>query len=1307
MFSCHGHTDHSNYRLRDAIIKVPDFIEYHRQCGWSGCVVTEHETIGSHLDALKYFDSVKDKPEYKGFKLGLGNEIYLCPESITADNKGSNFYPHFILIALDAEGHKAIRELSTKAWVNNSFMSVMYRVPTYYSDLQELLEKYKGHLIGSSACLGGSIPRQLIKYRDEQDPMKRAQIWDNINYWIETMIDWFGNDYFFLEIQPNPHEDQIFVNKAIIQLSQELGVPYIITLDAHYLKKEDREIHKAFLKAAEGDREVDDFYTTTYIMTKEEVHSYMDESIGYDAVELGLNNTMLIYDKIQYYSLTKELDIPYIPFDLTEPDKELFIKYKDNIPLLDFFYHSEYPADRHMTRELLRSIDTKNTHYQCQRGYEMIDECLSYIKISSEVNKVRWSKYLMQVRDYIKLAWEAGTLVMPGRGSGGGFCLLYLLDIIQVDPLREKTKLYPWRFLNPYRTSVLDIDTDIESAKREAVIQKFIDTYGSDRVSKVMTLQTEKSKSAILTASRGLGISNDVASYIASLVVFDRGQARSLKTMYYGDEENPPVSEFVKEMNARPQLWEVAQKIEGLISGIGSHAGGIIICDKPLTESTALMRTNSGDVITQFDLHGDEAVSLIKIDELSTDATDLLHATLNLLLKDNQIQWQGDLYSTYMKYLGIYNIDRDAPELWKMIGDQKIMNLFQFDKDSGKKALSLVKPHSVDDLATINSVIRLMPQNKGDEMPLEKYARFHENIQLWYDEMTEYGLTQEEQDILKDILGISYGICEAQEYLVLLTMHPKIGGFDLRWSDQLRKSVAKKNPKDFLRLEKEFFENAKEKNLSPNLTNYVWYQLIYTQRGYGFNKSHTLCYSCIGLQEAWLNYKYNPIYWQTANLIVRSGSYNADANDATDYGKMAVAIAAIQHEGVTISNPDINNPQFEFVPDVKNEQIIFSMKGVNGVNTELAQSIIQNAPYTSMQDFATRMLDTKIIHPAQMIKLIKGGCFLTLHDPDRFKTMEWYLRNYCFESLSKLTMTQLPKMQEFDIIPEQYRDSLNCIKIKQYVLDDEGLYKLYINPDKKLPKCGYHDRYFILDDVSQPVFKRYFTEDCVIDVKDGYYIISEKKFLKECNAQTQPLRDWFNSEDALIVYNNALFRSLWNDKASGTEASWNMEACCYYDQNHELDGINEAEYGIVNYFNLPENPEPYTWYRRKVDGEWKNVPKYRVCRIAGTVLKSDNNRHSIALLTCYGVVNVKFYKGSYAFYNKRISQPLGDGKKKVLEESWLKRGNKLLISGIRRDDQFFPLVYKDTIYNHTVNLIKNITPDGKLELQFERTKVDE
>ena len=1302
MFSIHCHSDHSNYRLRDALCKVKDVIEYHHECGHIGCVLTEHETIGSHLEALDYYKSVKDKPGYEGFKVGLGNEIYLCPDEINADNKNTNYFPHFILVALDAEGHKAIRELSTIAWIKNSFMSVMMRVPTYYSDLEKILDKYKGHLIGSTACLGGNLPRLLLKYKIE----KKEEILEEIQDWIETMESWFGVGNFFLEMQPNPNEEQIYVNQCLYQLSQQTGVPYIITLDAHYLKKEDRPIHAAFLRAAEGDREVDDFYLTTYIMTEEEIHSYMDESLGHDVVQQGLDNTKLIYDKIQDYTLEKDLYIPYIPFDLSEPDEQLFNKYKIHIPLLDYFYHSEYDSNRHMTRELLKSLE-KNTHYQCDKGYEMVQECLDYIKRSSEVNKVQWSRYLMQVKDYVKLAWDAGSLVAPSRGSGGGFCLLYLLDIIQLDPLREKTKMYPWRFLNPDRVSVLDIDTDTESVKREAIVQKFKDTYGEDRVSKVCTLQTEKSRSAIQTAARGLGISNDIATYIASLVVFDRGQARDLHTMYYGNDDFPPVHEFVKEMNAYPELWETAQKIEGLICGIGSHAGGIIISDEPLTESTALMKTNSGDVITQYDLHGDEKVSLIKIDELSTEALCFLHATMDLLLKDGEIEWQGSLKATYDKYFDIYSFDRDTPKIWELVGNNKIINLFQMEKESGKRALSLVKPHSVDDLATINSVIRLMAQSKGAEMPLEKYARFHENIQLWYDEMTEYGLTEEEQDILKDILGISCGICEAQEYLVLLVTHPQIGGFSLGWGDRLRRAVAKKAPKDFEQLEKEFFINAKEKQLSENLTKYVWYQLIYTQRGYGFNRAHTLAYSCLGLQEAYINYKWHPIYWQTANLIVRSGSYNTDANDATDYGKMAVAIATIQQEGVKIANPDILNPQFSFVPDVKNEEIAFSLKGINGVNTALAQSIIQNHPYTSMQDFAVRMLDTKIIQTAQMVKLIKGGCFNNLHNPDRFKTMDWFLHNYCFTPIDKLTLSQLNKMKEFGIIPEEHKDALNCIELKKYILDEEGLYQLYIDPTKKLPKKGYHDRYFILDDNSQPAFKHYFKEESVVDVKDGFYIISEKSFLKIVDNKIKSLKEWFVSQEALDAYNTALYQSIWDKYASGTEALWNMEALCYYDQKHELDGVNEKIYGIVNFFDLPEEPEPYSWYRKKVDKEWKYMPKYHISRIAGTVLNSDNLKCSVALLTCYGVVNVKFYKGAYAFYNKQISEMQDNGKKKVNEKSWLKRGNKLLISGIRRDDQFFPLIYNDTIYNHTVSLITEINEDGTLELQMERTKTDE
>lgn len=829
---CHNHTDMgSNLRLRDATNKVKDLIEYAHEIGLKGVVLTEHESITSSLTATKIYDSHKDETDWKDFKIGLGNEIYLCnrPENVD-EHPATSELNHFILIALDNYGHQGIRELSTKAWVDNAYMFVMYRVPTYYDDLEEMLQKYKGHIVASTACLGGALPKNLMKYRDTQD----KNIWNACVEWIEYMNEIFGKGYFFLEMQPNTCEEQMYVNECLLKLSKQTDTSYIITTDAHYLTKEDRAIHKTYLQSKEGDREVDEFYATTYVMSKEEVHAYMDSNIGYEATQKGLDNTLLIYDMIQGYKLTKDLHIPYLPLNKEEPNKVLYEKYKDKIELLSDFFYSEYDSDRHMCRAILEAID-KDKYYQTEEAFFKINECLDYVKRSSEKNNVQWSAYLMQVSDYIDIAWKTGTLVGPGRGSGVGFCLLHLLGITQINPLRERTKTYPWRFLNPDRVSVLDIDIDIMSSMRDKVIQSLKDVYGEDRVSKVMTLSTEKSKQAILTSARGLGIDNDTASYIASLVIFDRGQPRTLHTMYYGNDEYPPSTEFVREMDAHPELWEAAQKIEGLVSGVGSHAGGVIIVDEPFTNSTALMRTKSGDVITQFDLHDAEAVSNIKIDLLCIDALDKMYETLMLLLNDNVIEWQGTLKDTYEKYLGVYTLERNSEDMWKLLWNHKVLSLFQFEKDSGIKALSLVKPHSVDDLATINSVIRLMAQEKGAETPLEKYARFHDDINQWYEEMTSMGLNQEEQDILDEILGVSCGICEAQEYLVLLTMHPKIGGFDLMWCDKLRKSVAKKSPKDFERLQKEFLENAKEKNLSNKLVQYVWFTLIFMQRGYGFD----------------------------------------------------------------------------------------------------------------------------------------------------------------------------------------------------------------------------------------------------------------------------------------------------------------------------------------------------------------------------------------------------------------------------------------------------------------------------------------
>ena len=417
------------------------------------------------------------------------------------------------------------------------------------------------------------------------------------------------------------------------------------------------------------------------------------------------------------------------------------------------------------------------------------------------------------------------------------------------------------------------------------------------------------------------------------------------------------------------------------------------------------------------------------------------------------------------------------------------------------------------------------------------------------------------------------------------------------------------------------------------------------------------------MQEAYLNYKYNPIYWQTANLIVNSGSYDEDSNESTNYDKIGVAIATIQMDGVKVEHPLINKAQFEFTPDIKNNQIMFGLKGINGVNTDIAQLIIQNRPFKSMEDFATRMIDTKIIKNSQMVKLIKGGCFTEIDSEDKTETMKWYLSKYCINPVTSLTLSQFNKIVEYNLIPEELNLAVKMVNFKKYVLDDEGLYEKWIDPTKpKIPKRGYHDGHYILDEPSQ----------------------SEKKFTKEIDKKIEPLKEWFNSDDAINKYNQALFDEAWNKHANGTTDAWSMEALTYYDKDHELKNTPEDKYGIVNFFELPEEPVAYEFYTKYIDGKPKAIPKYNISRIAGTVVQADNNHHSVALLTTHG---------------------LETGKKTTIEDSWLKRGNKILVSGYRRGEQFIPWIYNDTIYKHRINLIENINEDGTLELKAERAKV--
>ncbi|MBQ4060565.1 MAG: PHP domain-containing protein [Bacilli bacterium] len=604
--SLHNHTQYSNLRLRDCIIKEKDLIDYAIELGHEVVAITDHDSISSHVKVQKYYKKVKkDNPN---FKVILGNEIYLVRNGLNAENFNKDFdkYYHFILLAKDATGHQQIREISTRAW-NRSYMARgMRRVPTYYQDLIDIIGANPGHVVGSTACLGGALATQLMRNKT----LKSADLSDKIVKWCLQLKDIFGEGNFFFELQPSESHEQTYVNRQLIGLSGLLDIPYIITTDSHYLKKEDADVHAAFLNAQDGDREVKSFYATTYMMSTEELESHMD--LTEEELQTAYRNIKHIKDMCEDYSLMKSLKIPQLNWAKPcEYSMESWEKYATNIPYLVTFMGSDYVGDQILANMIVNRID-EDKKLQTKEIYEAINECLEMTWISSEVNKTHWSAYYLNLQKIIEECWNAGTLVGCGRGSGVGFILLYLLGITQINPKWETTVTHPWRFLNPDRVSVLDVDVDIEGGRRGQVLNHLRQVYGNDRVANVTTFGTEKAKSAIQTACRGLGIDVDIAQYLSSMIAADRGLQRSLKQTFYGDEENGflPNKQFVYEMTENyPEVWAVAQKIEGLVCRSGIHAGGVIFVDEPFTNSTALMRAPDGTLVTQYDLHDCEDVS--------------------------------------------------------------------------------------------------------------------------------------------------------------------------------------------------------------------------------------------------------------------------------------------------------------------------------------------------------------------------------------------------------------------------------------------------------------------------------------------------------------------------------------------------------------------------------------------------------------------------------------------------------------------------------------------------------------------------
>ena len=718
---------------------------------------------------------------------------------------------------------------------------------------------------------------------------------------------------------------------------------------------------------------------------------------------------------------------------------------------------------------------------------------------------------------------------------------------------------------------------------------------------------------------------------------------------------------------------------------------------------------------------------------------DKIHICLDLLMEQGYIEKKETLKDTYESVIGIYNLEREAPEMWQMVWNHEIHSLFQMEKQSGIQGIALTHPQSVDDLAVLNSVIRLMAQEKGAEQPLNKFARFKNDISYWYDEMDKYGLTKEEQKILEPVVKLSYGISESQEKFMQLVQMPECGGFDLTWADKLRKSIAKKNPAAYEELQKEYFQAVKEKGLSYNLCNYVWNVLVATSRGYGFNASHTLAYSLIALQEMNLAYRFPIMFWNCACLISDSGGaegedeevdedgatevietysnemeeFGEDDNDDeitdsydeedcdgypatvcvmkdgkkkkkvknTNYGKIATAIGRIKASGVDVAPPDINKSKFTFYPDVDNNTIRYGLSGITKIGEELIRAIMDGRPFKSMDDFTNRIK----INKAQVINLIKSGAFDCFGD--RVQVMREYAESVS-DAKKRITLQNMKMLCDFGLIPQQY-----------------DMQRRVYNFNKYLKKFKWNN-YYLVDEVAYEFYGKHFDIDKLRPSTNGdaSFMIKQTDWDNIYQHHMDIIRPWVkkNANDLLEKVNDKLVSDTWNKYCLGSLSKWEMDAVSFYSHEHELAHIKTYPYDITNFGNVPENPV----VEKVLPIKGKQIPIMKIFRIAGTVLDRDKAKKTVTLLTTDGVVTVKVFGQVFAHYDKQISERGADGKKHVIEKSIFNRGNKIIVSGIRvGENEFLAKKYARTPW-HLIEKIDQVNEDGSMIISCRETEND-
>ncbi len=868
---------HSEYSLLDGACRISDIPKRAAECGHTAVALTDH---GVMYGAVAFFDACKKA----GIKPIIGCEVYVSPTTRFDKTQAAGKPYHLVLLCKNELGYKNLIYLVSKGYTEG-----------FYSKPRVDMELLRGHsegLIALSACLAGAIPSLIVSGN-----------YDGAVAHAKELASVFGTDNFYIELQNHGLAEQEQILPSLVRLAEECSLPMVATNDCHYLRRNDAQT-QAVLMCIQTNKiitegrpigfETDEFY----YKTTEEMRVLFGKYKG------AIENTVKIADMCDFEF---SFDVPRLPTFKT-PNGETAEEYLRRLTLKGF---SEKIASGAITFS-----SHKKEEYTERLEYEL-----------SVIENMGFSDYFLIVQDYVNFARSRDIPVGPGRGSGAGSLVAYLIGITDVDSV-EFDLLFE-RFLNPERVSMPDIDVDFCYNRREEVIDYMYRNYGDDHVSQIIAFGTLAAKAAVRDVGRALGMSYSDVDTVAKAIPRELGVtiADAMKT----DE----IKELYENSDEIRLLLDTAAAVEGMPRNITVHAAGLVLTDMPITDSVPLSMSN-GTVVTQFDMDVIGKLGLLKFDFLGLRYLTIIDDACRSIKKREHD-------------FDITRVSIDDKATYELISKGNTQGVFQLESAGMRQVLTELAPDRFDDIVAAIALYRPGPM---DSIP--KYIKSRHNP-----EKTEYFLPQ-----LKGILGSTYGCTVYQEQV--MSIFREIAGYSFGHADIVRRAMAKKKA-SVLEAERDNFVEGAAKNGVDREKAEQLFDDMSSFANYAFNKSHAAAYAIISFRTAYLKAHY-PCEYMAALMTSVLGNLP----------KLAEYISECSKYRISVLPPDINKSGMYFTPNDGN--ILFGLLALKNIGKQFLDDILKerkNAPFSGFDDFVNRMSEYDL-NKRMVESLIKSGAFDSL-----------------------------------------------------------------------------------------------------------------------------------------------------------------------------------------------------------------------------------------------------------------------------------------------------------------------------------------